>query len=116
VNSISDWPDDSSFWPGANGPPERSMTNVPAVAETSTVSVFVTVALPHCDPSAMRAPLDTDSVVVSLPTETDTVAADASKVHEAARAAEGTRPINAAQGRMRDAIVRRRVRPCMRRG
>jgi hypothetical protein len=74
VNSISDAPEDSAFWPGANGPPERSITSVPPVAETSIVSVLVTVALPHPDPSAMTFPPDTESVVIPLPTETDTVA------------------------------------------
>ncbi len=92
------------------------MTSVPPVADTSMVSVFVTVALPHWDPSAMMFPLATESVVVSLPTETDTVAADGSKVHEAARAAEGTSPISAAHGSMPHAIVRRRAHACMRRG
>jgi hypothetical protein len=76
VNSISDAPEDSAFCPGANGPPERSITKVPPLADTSIVSVFVTVAPPHPDPSAMMLPLDTESVVVPLPTETDTVAAE----------------------------------------
>jgi hypothetical protein len=38
--------------------------------------VFVTVAPPHPDPSAMMFPLETESVAVPLPIETDTVAAE----------------------------------------
>jgi hypothetical protein len=116
VNSISDWPEASAFWPGANGPPVRSITSVPAVADTSMVSVFVTVAVPHCDPSSMTFPADTESVVVSVPTETETVAVDESKVHVAAPAAEGTRPISPTHGRMRHAILSSRRGARMRRG